>query len=286
MEIKPRLSPDEYAVVQAYRNNRVTVPTPHEAPKILLFDIETAPMKSFLWSIWQKGVQPDQVTNDWFILTWAAKWLFNSKTLSEGLTGKEARKESDTSILKGIWQLLDEADIVIGHNSDKFDIRRLNTRFLINGMGPPLPYRSIDTLKVVQKHFAFSSNRLDQVNRTLGLPRKMETKFELWKKCVEGDEKALKKMRKYNKRDVNILEETYLTLRPWIKSHPNIGLYLDLDEPVCSNCGSTDIEWKGYYYTNVSKFRSGRCKCGAIVRMRQNEISKKVRKTLAIGCAT
>ena len=286
MEIRPRLSPDEYAVVQRYRNNRVTVPTTHEAPKILLFDIETAPMKSFLWSIWQKGVQPDQVTNDWFILTWAAKWLFNSKTLSEGLTGKEARKESDTSILKGIWQLLDEADIVIGHNSDKFDIRRLNTRFLINGMGPPLPYRSIDTLKVVQKHFAFSSNRLDQVNRTLGLPRKMETKFELWKKCVEGDEKALKKMRKYNKRDVNILEETYLTLRPWIKSHPNIGLYLDLDEPVCSNCGSTDIMWVGHYCTNVSKFRAGRCECGAIVRMRQNEISKKVRKTLAIGCAT
>ena len=285
MEIRPRLSPDEYAVVQAYRNNRVTVPTPHEAPKILLFDIETAPMKSFLWSIWQKGVQPDQVTNDWFILTWAAKWLFDSKPLSEGLTGKEARKESDTSILKGIWQLLDEADIVIGHNSDKFDIRRLNTRFLINGMGPPLPYRSIDTLKVVQKHFAFSSNRLDQVNKTLGLPRKMETRFELWKKCREGNDKALKKMRKYNKRDVNILEETYLTLRPWIKSHPNLGLYLDLDEPVCSNCGSTNIEWKGYYYTNVSKFRSGRCECGANVRMRQNEFPKEKRKTLAIGVA-
>jgi len=284
MEIRPRLSPEEYAVVQAYRNNRVTVPTPHEAPKILLFDIETAPMKSFLWSIWQKGVQPDQVTNDWFILTWAAKWLFDSKTMSEGLTGKEARKESDTRILKGVWQLLDEADMVIGHNSDRFDIPRLNTRFLINGMGPPLPYRSIDTLKVAKK-FAFTSNRLDQVNKTLGLPRKMETKFELWKKCVEGDEKALEKMRKYNKRDVNILEETYLTLRPWITSHPNIGLYIELNEPVCSNCGSTNIMWKGHYYTNVSKFRSGRCECGAIVRMRQNEFPKEKRKTLAIGVA-
>ena len=286
MEIRPRLSPEEYAVVQRFRNNKEPVPTPQQAPKILLFDIETAPMKSFLWSIWQKGVQPDQVTNDWFILTWAAKWLFNSKVMSEGLTPKDVKREDDSRIIRGMWHLLDEADIVIGHNSDRFDIPRLNIRFLINGMGPPLPYRSIDTLKVAKK-FAFTSNRLDQINRTLGLTRKMDTGgFTLWAECLDGNDKALKKMRKYNKRDVNILEETYLKLRPWIKSHPNIGLYLDLKSPVCSNCGNTNIMWVGHYCTNVSKFRAGRCECGAIVRMRQNEISKKVRKTLAIGCAT
>ena len=114
----------------------------------------------------------------------------------------------------------------------------------------------------------------------------METKFELWGRCVDGDDKALKKMRKYNRRDVNILEETYLTLRPWIKSHPNLGLYLELDKPVCSNCGNTCITWEGYYYTNVSKFRAGRCECGAIVRMRQSDFPKEKRKNLAMGCAT
>ena len=42
-------------------------------------------------------------------------------------------------------ELIDKADIVIAHNGDKFDLRKLNTRFLFHELGTPSSYQSIDT---------------------------------------------------------------------------------------------------------------------------------------------
>ena len=48
-------------------------------------------------------------------------------------------------------------------------------------------------------------------------------------------------MLKYNKRDVTLLEEVYLRIRPWIKGHPNCANYIDSKVPICSNCGSKNL---------------------------------------------
>src|SRR6266699_2886337 len=118
--------------------------------KILILDIETAPIRAKVWGIWNQNIYIDQIGDDWFVLTWAAKWLFEKKVYSGRLTSKEAIKQNDKRILKGIWQLLEEADIVVAHNGDKFDLPKLNTRFIIHKLNPPLPYQSIDTLKVIK----------------------------------------------------------------------------------------------------------------------------------------
>lgn len=274
-EYRPRLNEEEYKLVLALRDgwNPLSgkmpeislTPTP---AKILLLDVETAPLRSFTWGLWQQNVAPIQIISDWFMLTWSAKWLFEEEIFSDRLQSKEAIEQDDKRISKSIWTLVDKADIIIAHNANKFDMKRLNTRFLLNDLNPPMPYQVIDTLDHARKRFAISSNRLDYINKQLGIPGKISTSFELWIGCMKGDVSSLKEMEEYNKRDVKILEETYLKLRAWIKPHPNIGLFIEEDVTACPTCGSEDIVFSNKpYATTANLYDQFRCSnCGSVGR--------------------
>jgi hypothetical protein len=150
---RQRVNPVCYTPVHGDTNpNRVKKDDQINA-RVLLLDIETAPIRAFVWGLWKENVGINQIANEWFMLTWSAKWLFEDTILSDRLTGKEAVKEDDKRIIKSLWKALDEADIVIAHNGDQFDIPKSNTRFLIHGMNPPSSYQTIDTLKTLQKEF-------------------------------------------------------------------------------------------------------------------------------------
>lgn len=256
--------------------------------KILILDIETAPLKAWVWDVWNQNVQPAQIESEWFCLTWAAKWLFDKKVHGAGLTSAEAVKQNDKRIMQALWAMLNEADIVIAHNGEKFDIPRINTRFVVHRMHPPAPYILIDTLKHIRRQFAFSHNKLDYVNGQVQLSRKMDTGgFELWKKCYAGDEVSLKKMLKYNLKDVRILEENYLRFRAWIRPHPNIGLYILDKVSRCPSCGSDNIIMSGkYYYTSVNRYEAFRCdNCGSLGRKRTSDIHITERRHLTTSIA-
>lgn len=252
-------------------------------PNILILDIETSPLLAYVWQtqVWNARVPHDFVATEWFMLTWAAKWLFDDTIMSDKLTKQEVLNEDDSRITKSIWKLLDEADIVITHNGKKFDIPNLNTRFLFNNMKPTSPYRQIDTKIVASREFGFTHNSLTAIGEVLGLGSKIDTDFELWKACIHGNDKALKDMETYNKQDVKLLEDVYLELLPWIRSHPNIGVFMESGISVCANCGDDNIKENGFYYTNVSKFQAYECNnCGAVSRSRMNSYDKNRRKSL------
>jgi hypothetical protein len=254
-------------------------------PKVLLLDIETLPIKVFTWGIHKQVITYDRIIQDWCVLSWAAKWLFSPDMMGEVLTSKEAQTRNDKRILNPIWNLMDEADIVIAHNSN-FDTKKLNARFFVHEMKPLTPYRVIDTLKQSRSVFGFTSHKLDYLSKLIANKSKLETHFDLWARCDDGDQEALTKMFTYNKNDVLLLEEAYLELRPWMKSVPNIGIYIDTDESVCSHCGSSDLEWKGYYVTQANKFRSFRCKnCGGIGRSKVSGLTKEQRKNILFSIA-
>lgn len=258
-------------------------------PKILVFDIETAPLRAFVFqkSVYKSNINSDQVISEWFMLCWSAKWLLDGTIMSDKLTSTEAKNEDDFRIVKSLWELLDEADIVIAHNGDSFDIPNMNTRLIVHGFLPPTPYQQIDTKVIAKKQFGFTHNSLDALAKLFKLGGKIETKFELWTKCVDGDNSALKEMEVYNREDVKLLEEVYLKLRPWIRSHPNIGLYLDSETEVCPNCGSSNIVWLNdkYYYTQTQKYPIYRCSCGGFGRSRKSVLTKQEKETLGVGLA-
>jgi len=118
----------------------------------------------------------------------------------------------------------------------------------------------------------------------LGIEQKITHEgFILWRKCMDGDEKALKKMNKYCRGDIVATEDLYYRIRPFIKGHPNLALYFNTNEERCPNCGSDDLKNEGFYYTPAGKWQSLRCVCGALSRSKINLLSIGKRKNLKVN---
>jgi hypothetical protein len=257
-------------------------------PKVLIFDIETAPMLGYVWSLWENNVSLDQLYKDWHILSWSAKWLDDPPEKIMYEDQRNAKNiENDKGILKSIWKLLDKADIVITQNGKAFDHKKLNARFVLNGLKPPSTYKHIDTMLIAKKHFAFTSNKLEYMSNNLCVKYKKlkPTKFpgfSMWLECLAGNKAAWKEMELYNKHDVLALEELYYKLIPW-DSTINFNLYNESDKIVCS-CGSTKFRKRGYFYTSVGKYQRYKCKkCGAETRSRENLMSATKKASIRVG---
>jgi hypothetical protein len=260
---------------------------PVKGPKVLLFDIETAPILAHVWGLWENNVALNQVVQDWHILSWSAKWLHDGPDKVMYRDQRNAKNvEDDSLILKDIWNLLDQADIVVTQNGIKFDKKKLNARFIMNGFQPPSGYKHIDTKVIASKHFGFTSNKLEYMTDKLNTQYKKlkHNKFpghELWTQCLKGNLEAWKEMEQYNKHDVLALEELFYKLIPWDNSI-NFNLYHDDEDHVCK-CGSTSFFKNGFYYTSTGKYQKYKCKqCGAEHRDRENLFSKEKRDSLKI----
>jgi DNA polymerase elongation subunit (family B)/DNA-directed RNA polymerase subunit RPC12/RpoP len=255
----------------------------HNGPKILILDIETSPIIAHVWGLWDQTVSLNQIKNDWHVLSWSAKWLHSKEVMYQDQRHAK-RIEEDKELLKGIWKLLDEADIIITQNGKAFDQKRLNARFILNGMKPPSSYKHIDTKQIASRNFGFTSNKLEYLTDKLCTKhKKLKSKkfqgFELWRQCLAGNVEAWDEMKRYNIRDVLSLEELYRKLAPWDNSI-NMALYHDKPAMVCS-CGSKIFNKNGFAYTSLGKFQRYTCaKCGAESRSGKNEFSKEKRESL------
>lgn len=259
----------------------------NKGPKVLLFDVETAPILAYVWSLWDQNIALNQIKSDWYILSWSAKWLKDPDHKIMYMDQRKAKNlEDDSKILRTLWKLLDEADIVITQNGISFDQKKLNARFILNGFKPPSSYKHIDTKQIAKRRFGFTSNKLEYLSDKLCTKHKKlkHTKysgFELWTQCLAGNIKAWKEMEKYNKKDVFALEELFNKLSPWDQSI-NFNLYTDSSETVCK-CGSKQLMRYGYKYTATGKFQRFQCKqCGAEFRGKMNLLSKGKRDSLKV----
>ena len=250
---------------------------PADKPKILYFDIENAPNISYTWGASHEE-SVIKVVEPWFVLSFAYRWEGNPASSTECVivTPQEVKKRDDKRVVKRMFELFEEADIIVGHNSDRFDRKKMNARAIVHGFAPPQPYRTIDTLKIARQNFAFNSNRLDQLGDTLGVGRKVEhSGFKLWEECMHGDTAALKMMAKYNIQDVNLTRDVYMKLRPFHATHPNLSIYGDEgNRHTCPKCGADEehLMSRGYKYTNVAVKRTWQCKvCGGWSSSRVSE---------------
>lgn len=236
-------------------------------PKLLFLDIETAPIVGYAWGLFDQNIALNQIAHDWSVLSWAAKWQGEKKVMYEDQR-KAKNVRDDKKLLKGIWKLLDEADVIVTQNGVAFDIKKLNARFIQHGFKPPSPFQQIDTLKLAKKNFAFTSNKLEYLTSKLNKNEKKSSHknfpgFELWRECLAGNKSAWKEMEVYNKRDVTSLEELYNTLIVW-GSPVNFTAFDERAELICQ-CGSHKFHKDGTRVLKGGRFQRFRCNnCGAI----------------------
>lgn len=242
-------------------------------PKILTIDIESAPISAAVWGMWKNNVNVNQIQRDWFMLSFGAKWYGSDEIIY--LDQRDAKDiENDYPLLELLYKLLDEADFVVGHNVVRFDVKKINTRLILNGLPKPSPYRTIDTLDIAKRIFGFPTNKLEYLTEVL-TPDTIKSKhlnfpgYELWAECLKGNRKAFEEMEEYNIQDIISTENLFTVLAPWDNKLPNLDLY-DIDD-----FNEKDWEKDGYAYTNLSKFQRYRNKhTGQYKRGRVNLLTK------------
>lgn len=245
-------------------NTPSLIKDPNYKRRVLVFDIENAPILSYTWGIWQQDVI--EVIQDWYILCFAYKWLGEKEThvvAQPDFKGYKKDMTNDEYVVKKLWELFDEAEVIVAHNGDAFDIKKANARFVQHGLEPPSKYKTVDTLKIARQFFKFSSNKLDDLGRYLNIGRKVQhTGKHLWLSCMKGDKESWKLMKEYNIQDVLLLEKVYYKLRGWAKSSPNMNMVLGTLFN-CPTCGSPNVVKKGFEYTKVHYYQAYKCNnCG------------------------
>jgi hypothetical protein len=257
--------------------------------KLLTIDVETSPLESYHWGLFDQYIGVDFIKVEWSILSFAAKWADKKAVIYADTGGRGAAKvRDDKPLVKQIWTLLDEADIVVAQNGQRFDVKKINARLIMHGLGPYSPIRVVDTLLVAKKHFAFTSNKLAWMSKYLTDSPKDEHKrfpgFELWKECLADNPKAWAEMKKYNKKDVVATEKLYLRQLPWISQHPNMGVYTTSEAITCPKCASTRVTKQGTKAMQQGLYQQYKClDCGGWSRGKKMLLDLPKRRSLLVG---
>lgn len=234
--------------------------------KVLLFDIETIPEMSYHWGRWNQNIGSVQNVKPSAMVSFAAKWLGAPAKSTEFYADWNTQGGHDGMIRK-MHELLNEAQVVMHYNGQKFDEPWVAREMSLLGLTPPSPFKRIDLMRAVKKRFRFESNKLDDIAQAYGVGHKVHHEgFGLWLGVMAGDAKAQRKMEVYNKQDVVLLEKLYKRIQGWIPSHPHFGLIDGTDDESCS-CGSTNLRREGYAVLETGKYQRYQCReCGAWMR--------------------
>lgn len=250
--------------------------------KVLLIDIETFPIQGYVWQLWDANVL--RVVEPTTICAFSAKWLGGKQTTRAlpDYPGYRPGRRNDRALVRDLWNFLDAADIVVAHNGDRFDIKKTNSRFLVHKLKPPSPYRTVDTLTEAHKIASYDSNKLNELGKILGLGEKVKTGgADLWFDCMAGDEKAWRRMKRYNAKDVILLERLYKAMLPWMKNHPNVAN--GLGPNFCPACGSPKLQARGTAWNKTTKYHRFQCQdCGRWCRDTNNIIERGQKPFVAV----
>ena len=235
--------------------------------KICTVDIETRPHIGATWGKWEQNVIWWERYGGIISIAWKMR---GEKTKVLALTdypNYKVGKEDDKQLLIDFCKEVDDADIFIYQNGDRFDLPMIQTRLLYHRL-PPLRHRqTIDTLKIFRGNFKFPANNLDEVCEYLGLGNKLRTDKNLWKDCLNPKlpeavrMKAWKYMKLYNKHDVDLTEEVCELVLPFTKNGVNANVYNNtlIRCPNVTCTGRASIVKRGFSHTALGKFQQYQC---------------------------
>ena len=217
----------------------------------MFWDIETSLIAATTFTLFPERISHEYILKDWHIISgaWKKQGEKTVHTVSV-LDFKKKKLDDDYEVCKALRAALDGVDILVHHNGDKFDLKKLTARLIYHRL-PPLPkILTIDTLKEVKKVAAMTSNRLDYLGKHLVGLGKDDHPADWWFKAYNGDIDIIKKMVSYNKTDVVRLEQVYDILRPYMKNPPHFGVLLGKDKNFsCKSCGSVHVKKNGIRIT-------------------------------------
>lgn len=231
-----------------------------------------------LWDI--PRIDPKYILHDWYITCAAWAWLDNEKqkigpvrtvAVNDFKTYKKNFRD-DRGVVEKLHEVISQADLIVGHNSDAFDIKKINEKIVKYELPPIEMPPTVDTLKANKKYRKSSSNSLAHLARSLDVPTKIELPSSVMWAADDGCEKSLKKLIKYNKGDIIAGANVYFRLLPYIKNHPNLAkvinkqgrLTVNNDVMACGSCGSSDIIKNGWRPTKQGSRQRWSChKCGS-----------------------
>jgi len=231
--------------------------------KILIWDIETRYVVARLWRTGDQYVQHDQIITGQHvdIICIGYKWYGEKKV--HCLTWD--KNQNSAKMVEAFSKIVAQADLVVAHNGDKFDMKNLNTQRLLHGQTPISWPTSEDTLKQLRKLFALPSYKLDYVAKLLTGDGKKPMAFDDWVQIVENKSaKHLKKMVTYCKKDVKKLEEVYRKIEKFIPPKLNASIAVHDNRLGCPRCGHQTLQKHGFRTTLTGRFQRLFCPaCGS-----------------------
>jgi DNA polymerase elongation subunit (family B) len=196
-------------------------------PKVLLVDVETKPRKYYAWGPKTEYLAKAMMIEDGAMMSWSAKWIGQSKIYYQDQRGNEKNLTNDKKLMKPLFDLMEQADIIIWQNGDQFDYGIINDRFTEHRMGLPSEYRTIDTKKIACRHLNLPYNSLEYMTGRFNTKYKKQDHkdfpgFTLWEECMAGNRKAWNSMKKYNEYDVLSLEELFVDTLAGLASNSKV----------------------------------------------------------------
>ncbi len=243
------------------------------SPRVLIYDIETSLQLAAIFDLRnQDWINPDNLITERHVISVCYKWLGEKTIHSISLLDDPKRfakdPHDDTYVVTQFHKVLGEADVIVAHNGNAFDYKYLKTRMLVHDLPALPPVTLIDTYLVAKQQFKFNSNRLNYLGKLLGVGGKAVTPNGLWLDVLKGDRKAINIMVAYNKRDVTLLEDVFLKLRPYMPSHINRELFGFVG---CPRCGSKKIQSRGLHRAISRVYRRWQCQdCSGWFRSVEN----------------
>lgn len=183
----------------------------HKSEKILIYDIETSPNIGWFWrSGYNQTITHEQIIKERAIICVSYKWINKEEVYNLVWDNNQ----DDKFLLEQFIPVLNEADMIVAHHGDSFDIKWIRTRAVIQGIEVLPHYVQFDTRKIAKAKCYFNSNKLDYIAQVLGYEGKIKTDVQLWKDvCLKNDRDALQKMLDYCDEDVRQLEKVYNVLK-------------------------------------------------------------------------
>ncbi len=242
--------------------------------RILILDVERLPgITQQYW--WDRGdlknryIHYETVVRQPRTTICCMKWYDRDEPIELAEWDKGGRKQ----FLKKIHRLLEQADIVVGHNVDNADIPWLRGDLHIEAGLPPLPpFKTVDTLKVLRRQFksGVPFKGLDAFCQIVGIPSKTDHYDRMaMERAVDGSVEDRERLTAYCTGDVIATQGLLDYLRPFITNHPTLFVDGESAMNVCNRCGSSETAPNAKrYVANVMTYQMLKCaNCGGYRRL-------------------